>query len=75
MVMMNAEEQKNMTNKEMNKEMNEEMTELPDSSIDDVTGGTNIVVIKSPKVQSGQTDAFSELAESKEFKKIRGESV
>ena len=71
MVMMNAEEQKNMTNKEMN----EEMTELPDSSIDDVTGGTNIVVIKSPKVQSGQTDAFSELAESKEFKKIRGESV
>jgi hypothetical protein len=69
MVMMNAEEQKNMTNKEMN----EEMTELPDSSIDDVTGGTNIVVIKSPKVQSGQTDAFSELAESKEFKKIRGE--
>ena len=71
MVMMNAEEQKNMTNKEMN----EEMTELPDSSIDDVTGGTNIVVIKSPKVQSGQTDAFSELAESKEFKKIRGEIV
>ena len=69
MVMMNAEEQKNMTNKEMN----EEMTELTDSSMDDVTGGTNIVVIKSPKVQSGQTDAFSELAESKEFKKIRGE--
>ena len=71
MVMMNAEEQKNMTNKEMN----EEMTELTDSSMDNVTGGTNIVVIKSPKVQSGQTDAFSELAESKEFKKIRGESV
>ena len=69
MAMMNAEEQKNMTNKEMN----EEMTELPDSSIDDVTGGTNIVVIKSPKVQSGQTDAFSEMAESKEFGKIRGD--
>ena len=49
----------------------EEMTELTDSSMDDVTGGTNIVVIKSPKVQSGQTDAFSELAESIEFKKIR----
>ena len=65
MVMMNAEEQKNMTN--------EGMTELDDSNLDDVTGGKNIVVIKSPKAQSDQAHALGEQAESNILGKIRGE--
>ena len=67
-VMMNAEEQKNRTNEGTE----EEMTELADSSLDDVNGGMNIVVIKSPEAKDN-ADAFVKQAESEKIGKISGE--